>query len=187
MSDKKKEEPKKDAPAPKKEGGKGSVVAFSHDSPESALNSPLKKPWAVKMFGSAPKVIGVVCVLLLLLLVWNLNKDSLGARAYGYGPAPTAPSEPITPKVIELTEEWSTPPVDITDGRGGYRAFNWYIEEGGRATEYEVRDANNPENVIPVRDGENVNTDTSKIARWQWRISGRVIKGPVFVKCTIGS
>jgi hypothetical protein len=78
---------------------------------------------------------------------------------------------------IALTDQWSEPPVETENSQ-----IMWAIVSRGQATEYEVRDADHPEHPYPYHHGETLHTDGARIYKWQWRVSGQVISGPIELK-----
>ena len=122
--------------------------------------------WRVLLFGF---------VLTVLYMIHNHKAESVNSV------------QNAAPKIIDEKAEiilddgngWSEPAVATEDQQG----MDFYIIHG-RATAYEVRDAKHPEVVYKFHPGEAINTSGHRISKWQWRVSGQTIEGPVVLEYT---
>lgn len=130
-------------------------------------------------------VIGCALLLLITGWCWRIYKKH-GSPTFSRSTVESSALRTATvAQELTLTGHWSEPPIDVRNVYGGYRAIETRITRG-KATQYEVRDADRPEVTYSFSDGQVLNTDGHKIAKWQWRVSGRVLNAPVILKCTVG-
>ena len=131
-------------------------------------------------------ILTVVIVFVCLIVAVSRNgNNAFGKTTNGSGVTSTQNQPPpghYVSKQIVLSREWSSEPVQISNGQ----TIN-YVVRRGLATEYEVRDKDYPERVYKFHSGEIIHTDNAPIYNWQWRVSGNVNSGPVVLEYTIGT